>query len=335
MPALSLGVWAEALDEWAGVAADAEAAGFTAVWSQELHRTAFIPLAAAAGSTSSLQLGTAIALAFARSPLVTALEALDLDELCGGRLVLGVGSGVRRLVEDWHGAAFEQPAQRLRETIEVIRAVVAGAHLGEPIEAGGALAATRIRGWQRPFPPVREQIPVYVAAVGPMLTKLAGEVADGWIAHELGSPAYLREQILPTLNQGLRVSARSRTDLAVVASACCVPLSDAVDARRIAAHQVAFYASVKTYQDFFAWHGFEAEAVACQTAFRAGDRSAMVDAISDAMVEALTIAGTPDDVRAKLAAYDGLADQVKLGPPTHVDHPEVIRDVQRAILDLL
>jgi len=105
------------LADWQEAARAAEDAGFVAAWSNELHRTAFMPLAGAAVSTSTIALGTAVALAFVRSPLVTALEALDLDELCGGRLVLGLGSGVKRLVESWHGAAFEHPAARLRQTV--------------------------------------------------------------------------------------------------------------------------------------------------------------------------------------------------------------------------
>ena len=329
---LSLAPWGDTLEEWTGVAADAERAGMAAVWSNELHRTAFLPLAAAAPATRSITLGTAIALAFARSPLVTALEALDLDELCGGRLVLGLGSGVRRLIEDWHGQPFEHPAARLAETIAVIRAVIAGADRGEPIEVTGDLVRAAIRGWRRPVEPVRRRVPILAAAVGPVMTRTAGAVADGWIAHELGSPRYLTDRVLPQLEQGWHDAGRQRADFTIVASACCVVDADGTRARRLAAHQVAFYASVKTYQEFFAFHGFEAEAVRCQERFRAGDTAAMVASVSDDMVRALTIAGTPDEVRAQLRAYDDVADLVKLGPPTHVDDPATIRAAQHAIL---
>jgi probable F420-dependent oxidoreductase len=330
----TLGVWGDSLSDWVDACVAAEDAGLAAVWSNELHRSAFVPLAAAAARTSRITLGTAISLAFVRSPMVTALEALDLDEVSGGRLVLGLGSGVQRLIEAWHGAAFDKPVGRMRQTVEVIRRIVADADLGEPIDAGGELVSTRVRGWRRPVVPVRRSIPVYLAAVGPALTKLAGEIADGWIAHELGSPAYLRERILPFLEEGFAVSGRARSDFTIVASACCSVLPDGDEARRAAAHQVAFYASVKTYQEFFAFHGFEAEAVVCQERFRAGDKARMADAVSDEMVDALTISGTPDEVRAKLRQYDGLADLLKLGPPTHVGDPDLTAAAQRGILEV-
>ena len=299
-----------------------------------MHRTAFLPLAGAAPSTSTIALGTAVALAFVRSPLVTALEALDLDELCGGRLVLGLGSGVKRLVESWHGAAFEHPAQRLRETVAVIRAVIAEAHLGRPIEVEGQLVSISVRGWQRPVAPERDRIPIYLAAVGPLMTRTAGELGDGWIGHELGSPRYLRERILPMLVEGWRAGGRDRQDFSIVASACCVPLADGAEARRLAAHQVAFYASVATYQDFFAFHGFEAEAVRCQELFRGGRQAEMVDVVTSEMVDTLTVAGTPDEVRRGLREYDGLADILKLGPPTHAPGADAARAGQQAILEV-
>jgi len=165
------------------------------------------------------------------------------------------------------------------------------------------------------------------------MTRTAGEVGDGWIGHELGSPRYLRERILPRLEEGWRAGARDRPDFTIVASACCVPLADGAEARRLAAHQVAFYASVATYQDLFAFHGFETEAVRCQELFRSGKQAEMVDVVTTEMVDALTIAGTPDEVRRGLQQYDGLADILKLGPPTHAPEAGTARAAQRAILE--
>lgn len=330
---LSYAPWGERIAEVADAAAAAEAAGFDVAWISELHRSAFVPCAAIASATRTIGVGTAIALAFVRSPMITALTALDLDEMSGGRFVLGLGSGVKRLNEDWHNARFGRPAPHLRETIGIIRRVVARAHRGEPIEVDGEHERVRIRGYERPFAPVRERIPIYVAAVGEHTTRLAGEVADGWIAHELGSPRYLAERILPNLEAGLTRGGRTRAELDVVASACCVIDDDPRQARRWAAGLVAFYATVRTYEAFFDFHGFAAEARAIQERFRAGDEAGMIEACPDEMVDALTLAGTADEVRAKLKAYEGLADQVKLSPPTHLVPPEVTRACQRAILE--
>lgn len=325
----------ESLAELVTAARDAEAVGADAVWVSELHRSAPVQLAAMAAATTRVRLGTAIALAFVRSPMVTALEAMDLDELSGGRLVLGLGTGVQRLNDDWHHARWGRPVGHLRETVRAVRELVARSHLGEPIELDGEHEPMRIHGYQRPFPPARTAIPIHLASVGPAMTRLAGEIGDGWIAHELGSPANLRDNILPRLSEGAVRGGRSLSDVEIVASACCVSHLDGRLARRWAAGTVAFYAAVRTYEDFFAWHGFRGEAKAVREAFRSGDEQGMVDAVPDAMVDALTLAGTPDEVRSRLADYDGLADAVKLSPPTRFVPPEVPRAAQEAILRLV
>jgi probable F420-dependent oxidoreductase len=332
---LALGPWGASLDELVGAAKAAEDAGFASVWTAELHRSAFVPAAAIASGTSRIGIGTGIALAFVRSELTTALSALDLDDLSGGRFILGLGTGVRRLVEGWHGATFGSPAAHLRETVGLIRRFVAEAHLGEPIESSGDHHHVELRGYQRPWPPLRADLPIYLAGVGPVMSRTAGEVGDGWIAHELGSPAFLAERILPNLDEGLRRGGRSRDDFTRVVSACCVPYQDAAQAKRWAAGLVAFYASVRTYTDFFDFHGFAREAVAVQQRFRTGDLQGMVDACTDEMVDAFTLAGTPDHVRRRLRDYEGLADVVKLTPPTHNVPDEVTRLSQAAILEHL
>lgn len=143
-----------------GASVEAEVAGFETVSVSELHRSAFVPAAAIAKATSTARVGTAIALAFVRSPMTTALTALDLDELSGGRFVLGLGSGVMRLNENWHNARFGKPAQHLRETVSIIRQLVAEAHLGKPIEMDGDWERIRLRGFARPFAPLRDRIPM-------------------------------------------------------------------------------------------------------------------------------------------------------------------------------
>jgi len=330
---LALSPWGETMDELVAAACAAEAAGFDSVWTTELHRTAFVTAAAIACATSRVRVGTGIALAFVRSPMITALTALDLDDLARGRFLLGLGPGVRRLNEDWHHATYGRPAAHLAETVAVIRRFVAGSHTGEPLDLDGEFEPVRVRGYARPFPPVRTAIPVYLAAVGPLMLRTAGRIADGWIAHELDSPRYLREKALPRLRAGLAEAGRSRADLEIVASAVCMVDADGRAARRWAARLVAFYATVRSYQEFFDFHGFGEEARLVQERFRAGDEAGMADAVPDAMVDALTLSGTPDDVRGRLAEYEGLADVVKLSPLTHLVPADVSRRGQRALLD--
>lgn len=336
MPRITYGPWGETLDELLAAAQAAEAAGAQVVWFPELHRSATVTAALAAAATSTVGVGTAIALAFVRSPMVTALEALDVDEAAGGRFVLGLGTGVQRLNEDWHNARWGKPAAHLRETVACIRHVVAHAHTGAPMTVEGEYEHLRVRGYARPFPPVRTEIPVYLAAMGPVMTRLAAEVGDGWISHELGSPAYLRERALPDLHAGLARAGRERKDLDVVVSALCAIDADGGQARRWAAGTVGFYASVRTYADFFTFHGLAAEQQRVQERLRAGEPAdALGAAVPDRMVDAVALAGTPAQVRDRLAAYDGLADTVKLTPPTHGLSAAQTRAAQAQILALI
>lgn len=326
---LALAPWGETIEEMTEASRAAEAGDFDSVWVSELTRTAFAPAAALALGTSKIQVGTAIALAFVRSPMITALSALDLDDISSGRFVLGLGTGVRRLNEDWHGAEFGKPAPHLRETIELVRRFIAEARNGKEISYEGNYERVRVRGFERPFPQARTEIPIYIAAVGPILTRLAGEIADGWIAHELGSPRYLKETVLPNIERAGR-----RKEVVVMASAVCVPHRDSGEAKRRAAGLVAFYATVRTYFDFFEAHGFGAEALEIQKRFREGDIAGTIDACPEEMVDVLTLSGTPDEVRQRLAEYDGIADVVKLSPPTHFVPEEVTREAQKAILEM-
>ncbi|GAB4059274.1 LLM class flavin-dependent oxidoreductase [Catellatospora paridis] len=322
--------WGESLTELTDAARRAEDAGAGVLWAAELHRSAPVTAAALAATTTRAGVGTGIALAFARSPMLTALSALDLDELSGGRFRLGLGTGVRRLIGDWHGMPFDPPVARLRDTVAIVRAVVAGAYAGEPIEHTGE-ASIAVRGWRRPYPPVRERIPVYLAAMGPAMTALAGEIGDGWLSHELCPPAHLADTILPMLRKG---SARTGRTPEVVVSACCSVDADAAVARDRARGVVGFYASVQTYVDLFAEYADEHTAiVAARREGRAAE--ALAEFVPAPMAAAYTLSGTRDDVAAGIARYDGLADAVKLSPPTHGLAPAQIRAAQNAIIDLI
>ncbi|WP_433360102.1 LLM class flavin-dependent oxidoreductase [Streptosporangium sp. CA-115845] len=333
---ITYGPWGETLDELAAAGKAAEEAGAEVLWVPELHRSAMIPAAVLAAATSTAGIGTAIALAFTRSPVITALEALDLDEVSGGRFILGLGSGVRRMNEDWHGVHWDKPVARLRETVACVRQFVATCGSGEPIELTGQQQSLRIRGYQRPFPIVRDRIPVYVAAVGPAMTRMAARVAEGWISHELCSPAYLGERLLPWIEEGLSGAGRKRSDFDVVVSACCSIDDDPRAAYRRAAGLVGFYASVRTYAGFFDFHGLAAEQGAVVEAFAAGAAADdLADVIPDHMVDRLTLSGTAAQVRERLAAYEGLADTVKLTPPTHGISAEETRRAQERIIELI
>ncbi|MBI3966987.1 MAG: LLM class flavin-dependent oxidoreductase [Chloroflexi bacterium] len=326
--------WGETASEYLDVAQQAEAAGFESVWTAEFHRTAFVPLAAAAVRTQRVRLGTGIALSFVRSSLITALTALDLDELSGGRLVLGLGTGVQRLNEDWHGVTYGRPVPHLRELVAVLRMFLAGVTKGGPLTFEGRYYRLNVHGYERPHPPVRERIPIYLAGIGPGMVRLAGEVADGWIGHDLNSPHYVNEVVVPRIDEGLGRSGRSRASFVLCPSVVCAIDHDPWEARRIAAGHVAFYATVRTYAPFFTFLGFESALPAIQSAFRAGDVRGMVNAVPSEMIDACTATGTIDEVRAKVAEYEGVADLIKLSAPYHFLPPETVRAQQQALIKL-
>ncbi|WP_106398858.1 LLM class flavin-dependent oxidoreductase [Actinocorallia populi] len=335
-PRITFGPWGETLEELVAAGRAAEEAGATTLWVPELHRSATVSAAALAQGTSTARVGTAIALAFTRSPMTTALEALDLDELSGGRFVLGLGSGVKRLNEDWHNARWGRPVAHLRETVAAVRHFVAHAADGAPMTLEGEHEPMRIRGYQRPFPQARREIPVYVAGMGPAMTRLAGEIGQGWISHELCSPAWLTERSLPPLLEGLAESGRDRSELDVVVSACCSVDADPGVARRRSAGTAGFYASVRTYADFFAFHDLAEDQEKVIEAFRAGAGADYLgDAVSSRMVDALTLTGTFDQVAERISAYAGVADSIKLTPPVHGVGPADIRAAQARIIELI
>ena len=158
----------------AAFARAAEAAGFGRLWAPELHRSSTIPLAVAAAATDRIGIATGIALAFTRSPMVLALEALDLDELSGGRMTIGLGAGVRRLNADWHAAPYDPPLRRMRETVAAVRELTAALAGGRDARAEGGLVGVDVRGLRRPHVAPRAAIPVWLAAVLPGMTRLTG-----------------------------------------------------------------------------------------------------------------------------------------------------------------
>lgn len=328
--------WGESLRELVRAGARAEAAGADALWAPELHRSATVAAAAIAAGTSRAQVGTGIALAFTRSPMITALEALDLDELSGGRFVLGLGSGVKRLNEDWHNARFGRAVPHLRETVRNVRAFWQAAAGGTGIDLPGDFEPMRLLGYQRGLHRQRDTIPVYLGGMGPAMTRLAGEIADGWISHELCSPGWVAAASAPDLARGRQRSGRPPEQLRVVASVLCSVADDPEVAVRHAAGTVGFYASVRTYADFWAHHGFSTEHERVAAELRSGrDADELGTDLPPEMVQAVTASGTAAQVAAWIGRYAGHVDCVKLSAPTHGLAPEVIRECQDRVIDLI
>jgi probable F420-dependent oxidoreductase len=327
----SLALGAGRADMVAKLAAGAEAAGFRALWTAEMFHDPFTPLAAAAAGTSRIGLGTSIALAFVRSPWVLALAALDLDLMSGGRFVLGLGTGLKRLNERWHGIAYGKPTPHIREVVQIIRLITERAHEGEPIKFSGQFYDLDIQGWRRPIPPVRQRIPIYLAGVREGMIRTAAAVADGLLGHPIYSLRWTQEVVVPALARGLQQAGRARDGFELCLGVCCAVDSDPKRARRAAAATIAFYATVTTYEPLFA--AFPREVRAIQEAIARGDTEAATDAVSEQMIDTFAAAGDVDYVRAHVQPYLDLADTVCLSPPDQLIAPEETERYRRALIE--
>jgi alkanesulfonate monooxygenase SsuD/methylene tetrahydromethanopterin reductase-like flavin-dependent oxidoreductase (luciferase family) len=179
----------------------AEAAGFDSVFTVEFfNKHGFVPLGAIAQATSRVRIGTAIANAFTRSPLLHASAALDLDELSDGRMVLGLGSATRRMNEDWYGVPFSAPAARMTELVELLRAAFA-AQKGGGFRFEGDFWDLKVPLYSRPGA-AREAIPIWIAAVNRGMIRAAGRVADGLVGHPIATRRWHREVTLPGIRAG-------------------------------------------------------------------------------------------------------------------------------------
>ncbi len=292
-----------------------EAAGLEGIWGIQLYGPPFIPLAAAAMVSKRLKLGTGVALAFTRSPLETALSAIDIDTISGGRMVLGLGTSLRWWNESWHGVRYGKPIGHLREVIKIVREIVAGAHSGKLGKIEGEHYHLDLTGFRTLAPPVRDRIPIYVPAVFQSSVRLAGEIADGLAGHPIWSANWIRNEVSNSLQESLQKAARKRSDFDLNIWAWVAIDEDrkkAIDASR---GTVAFYASMDQYEKYFAAHGFGAQARAAHEAATLGDTTAMVNAVPDEMVTTFAIAGTRDEVRERVEALWRLADSMTLAAP--------------------
>src|SRR5919204_4196323 len=183
------------------LAALAEDAGFARVWTNELYtHSATVGMAVAAQRTERVEIGSCIAYGVGRSPLVWAAEARDLDALSGGRLILGLGNGTRRMMEDWHGVPGDAPAVRMEELVEVLRKLWR-LDLG-PVDHEGRFYRVKLAPTVPMEPPLRDRLPIYLAGVNPRMVEVAGRVGDGVIAHPMATTQYIADIMRPAIVRG-------------------------------------------------------------------------------------------------------------------------------------
>jgi len=315
------------------LAKQAEDANFDSVWATELYRTAFQQLSAVSQNTKKIKLGTAVALGFVRSPLITTLTALDLDEISSGRLVLGLGTGAKRTNEMWHGISHGKPVTRIKECIELIRLFNSGLHVGNPLSYEGEYYNISTKGYHRAFKPVRDSIPIYLAGVGSNMIRAAGEVADGYLGHVVCSLRYIREVVFKNIAIGLKTSERERENFKSCSIITCAISDNKKEALEAARATIAFYATVKTYEPPFKLHGFQKETEKVRAAFFNRDIKAMIKSVSDDMVNTFAVVGSASECRNRIGEYREYLDLPILSAPHYFLDFEEVKKYQTAIID--
>ena len=306
------------------LAVRADRAGFESVWTIEFFNAhGLVRLAAVAGATERVKLGTAIAYAFMRTPMLAASAAMDIDELSGGRMILGLGSGTERMNRDWYSVPFDDPpAPRIKDAIGLVRAAFE-AQGGGGLRYDGPHYQVNIPAFSRPNA-ARENIPVCMAAVNKGMIRAAAATADGLIGHPIFTRRYIEENVNPVLD---------RTPCEMLPYIVTAVAESTEQARSEAKAQIAFYYTTRLYHSVLDVHGWRDVGETIASAFKGGDFKGMVAAVTEEMVDAIAIAGTPDEARDQIKQWSGLAEHVILYSPSVGISGARVQENHEAIID--
>jgi probable F420-dependent oxidoreductase len=313
---LDTGLSARNLRDVPAAAKAAEDAGFDAIWTAEAGNDGFLPLALIAEHTKRIKMGPSVAIAFPRSPMAMAYTAWDLAGMSEGRFILGLGTQVKGHNERRFSVKWEAPVPRLREYILSLRAIFkCWAEGGTRLKFEGKYYNFSL---MTPFftPPKHDHpdIPIWIAGVNEYILRLAGELCDGLHAHPFNSPKYLREFVLPHVEQGLKKAGRSRKDFQIGTTAFVIVgrNQDEIEhAKAGVRQQIAFYASTRTYKVVLDMHGWGEVSARLNHKAAQGDWGGMGKEITDEMLDTYAVVGTYDDIADKvMRRYDGLLDRV-------------------------
>jgi probable F420-dependent oxidoreductase len=297
-------------------ASRAEALGFESVWIAETGGPdPFVLAGTVAQVTTRARIGLAVSPVYFRTPATIAAASGTVAQLAPGRFILGVGSSSHAMVENWHGLPFERPVSRVRETVAVVRAMLAG----EKTDFTGKTLSSK--GFRLLVPPP-SPVPIYVGALRPPMLRLAGEVGDGVVVNLF--PASALPAMLRQVAVGARRAGKEPAGLECVCRHQVLVTDDRERAREIFRAGLAGYFATPVYNKFLAWYGFEEEAALVAEGFRQRDRALTRRGMTDRVVDSLSIFGSPEECRARVAEYAGAGVTTAIISPMALD-PEAIR----------
>lgn len=302
------------------IAQQAEDMGLQGLWTTEIKHDPFLPLGLAVAATTRIQLGTAVALAFTRSPTTMAYTAWDLAGMSEGRFILGLGTQVKAHIERRFSVAWDAPVERLRDYIAAMRAVWQSWRTGERLRYTGQFYTLKLMTpFFSPDPLPYPDPPIFIAGVNKGLCRLAGEVCQGFHVHPFHTTRYLREALLPWIGEGVSASNRRRDDIQVSANVFAIVGHGAERdlAREAMREQLAFYASTPSYRPVMEIHGWGAQGAELGQLAGRGRWSSMPGIISDSMLAEFAVEGNTleEAALAIVARSAGLLDRFSLYLP--------------------
>jgi probable F420-dependent oxidoreductase len=312
--------------EGAGAAAvAAEGAGYDGWWAPETQIDPFIGGAVAAERTSSIELGTAIAVAFARNPMTVAMQANDLQALSRGRFFLGLGSQIKPHITKRYSMPWSHPAPRMREFVLAMRAIWdTWAGRAELDFRGEFYTHTLMTPFFNPGPNPFGNPQVFLAAVGPLMTEVAGEVADGILCHGFSTERYLREVTIPALERGRAKAGKPGLEGFEISGPSFVVARDSADEQaegaRFVRGQIGFYGSTPAYRPVLEVHGWGDLQEELNAMTKRGEWDRLPDRISDEVLHTFAIIGTPEEAVAEIhRRYGDVVTRITLDLPESLD----------------
>lgn len=310
-----------------------EEMGFDGILAGEAGYDPFLQLVLAAEHTARVQLATGVVIAFGRNPMQVALAAHELHRYSAGRFVLGLGTQVRAHIERRYGMEWSRPVDRMREFVQALRAIWRCWNEGEPLDFRGEFYRhTLMSPLFDPGPDPHGEPRIFLAAIGPRMVELAGEVADGIVMHSFVTEHYVRDIMIPALERGLTTSGRKRDDLELAMPALFAAGSNAAELEKEEARgreHIAFYGSTPTYRRVLEAHGWGDKQPQLNALLRDGNREQMRRLIDDEMLDSFLVRGAPQEIPGKLLArYGDLVDRISFsGPygPRHAGWIEALR----------
>ncbi len=305
----------------------AEAAGYSGAWTAETAHDPFLPLLLAAEHTDELELGTSIAVAFARNPMTTAHTAWDLQAFSGGRFVLGLGSQIKPHITKRFSMEWSKPAARMREFVLAMRAIWDSWLTGERLQFRGEFYTHTLT---TPFfIPDRRQLEgfgppkVFLAGVGELMTEAAGEVCDGFICHGFTTEKYLREVTLPALQRGRAKAGKTMEGFEIVGPSFVVTGNDEDELRQAAdstRQQISFYGSTPAYKGVLDAHGWGDLQVKLNNMSKLGEWEQMGELIDDEILNTFAVVGEPEEIAPELSKrYGDVIQRISFYAPYESD----------------